>query len=259
MIAIVIALCCAGLAVVAFRREGRPVTFMGADFRTLVAHDTYTVDWATGIVADLATASTVMDTTETTGRWNPHADGGKGAYVDFKTRTVGSTSSSAFSVRYDTHALPVRLSVTTGSVIAATYFKGIDGHRMTMIWLTKQGERRGHYWRFLNHTLRSYAIHPVADRTEAMLLSEPNWGALVAGIGGWAAVAALGGGALYGIGGGIAAAAIYIVKARAKHERRRQVYFSEMERFGRFIHAQQPLEIDQPPMDPSTCPDEESV
>ena len=259
MIAIVIALCCAGLAVVAFRREGRPVTFMGADFRTLVAHDTYTVDWATGAVTDLAVDSMVTDTTETTGRWNPHADGGRGAYVDFKTRTVGSTSSSAFSVLYDTRSLPVRLSVTTGSVIAASYFKGIDGHRMTMIWLTKQGERRGHYWRFLNHTLRSYAIHPVADRTEAMLLSEPNWGALAAGIGGWAAVTAVGGGVLYGIGGGIAAAAVYTVKARAKHDRRRRMYFSELERFGSFIKAQQPLEIDQPPRDPSTCPDEESI
>jgi hypothetical protein len=259
MIAVIIALCCAGLAVVAFRREGGPVTFVGDDFRTLVAHETYTVDWATGTVADLATGSTVTDTTETTARWNPSADGGKGAYADFKTRTVGSTSSSAFSVVYDNRSLPVRLSVTTGSVICATYFKGIDGHRMTMIWLTKQGERRGHYWRFLNHTLRSYGIHPVADRTEAMLLSEPNWGALVAAIGGWAAVAALGWGVLYGIGGGITAAAVYIVKARAKHERRRGMYFSEMERFGRFIKAQQPLEIDQPPRDPSTCPDEESV
>jgi hypothetical protein len=259
MVAVVIALCCAGLAVVAFRREGRPVTFVGADFRTLVARDTYTVDWATGTVADLAVASTVADTTETTGRWNPHADGGRGAYVDFKTRTVGSTSSSAFSVLYDTRSLPVRLSVTTGSVIAASYFKGIDGHRMTMIWLTKQGQRRGHYWRFLDHTRRSFAPHPVADRTEAMLLSEPNWGVLVAAIGGWAAVAALGGGVLYGIGGGIAAAAVYTVMARAKHERRRQAYSSEMERFSRFIHALQPLDIDQPPMDPSTCPDEESV
>ena len=52
MTAVVIALCCAGLAVVALRREGRPVTFVGDDFRTLVAHDTYTVDWATGTVAD---------------------------------------------------------------------------------------------------------------------------------------------------------------------------------------------------------------
>ena len=128
MIAIVIALCCAGLAVVAFRREGRPVTFMGADFRTLVAHDTYTVDWATGAVTDLAVDSTVTDTTETTGRW-----------------------------------------------------------------------------------------------------------------------------------GGIAAAAVYTVKARAKHDRRRRMYFSELERFGSFIKAQQPLEIDQPPRDPSTCPDEESI
>lgn len=259
MVSLLIALCCAGLAVVAFRQEGRPVRFVGDDFRTLVAHDTYTVDWATGTVADLATGSKVTDATETTSRWNPNADGGRGAYVDFETRAVGSTSSSAFSVRYDTRSLPVRLSVTTGSVIAAGYFKGIDGHRMTMIWLTKQGERRGHYWRFLNHTLRSYAIHPVADRSEAMVLSEPNWGGLVAAIGGWAAVAALGGGVLYGIGGALAAAAGYTIMARPKHERRRGMYTSEMERFGRFINAQQPLENDQPPVDPSTCPDEESV
>jgi hypothetical protein len=224
-----------------------------------VAHETYEVDWVTGTVADLAVSSTVTDSTKATSRWDPRADGARGAYVDFKTRTVSSTSSSAFRVLYETGALDVHLSSTAGSVVSATYFKGIDGHRMTVIWLTKQGQPQGHYWRFLDHTLRSYGRHPVAERTEAMLLAEPNWGGLVAVIGGWAAVTALGGGVLYGLGGGLVAAAVYIIMARSKRQRRSWAYNSEMERFGAFIGAQQPLEVDHPPMNPATWPAEESV
>jgi hypothetical protein len=153
----------------------------------------------------------------------------------------------------------VKLTVTTGRVIAATHFKGTEGMRLTVIWLTKQGERRGHYWRFLNHQLGTYGRHPVADRTEGQLLSEPNWGPLVALPAGWAAVAALGGGVLYGLAGGIVAATVYVLMTRPRHERRRQIYSSELERFGRHIDAQRPREKDQAPADASTWPGEASL
>ncbi len=259
MIAAIVAVSCAVLTVVAFRREGGPISFVGTDFRTLVAHERYSVDWVTGTVANLQSTGTVVDTTETTQRWNEHANAGQGAYVDFKTRSVTATELDSFRILYDDRSLDVKLTVMTGGVIAAGHFKGTEGMRLTVIWLTKQGEQRGHYWRFLNHHLRSYGRHPVADRTEQDLLSEPNWGPLAALLGAWAAAQALGGGFLYGIGAGGVAAALYVLLVRPKHERRRQAYSSEMERFGRFIDAQEPREKDHPPADASTWPGEVSL
>lgn len=168
MIAAGIALCCASLPVVAFRREGRPITFSD-DFRTLfVSGDPYKVDWVTGTIADLAVDSEVVVSTETTRQWNERANVGQGGYVDFRTRTASSRSFSAFRILYDDRSLEVKLSATVGTETKFSHFKGMEGSRLTVIWLTTEGEQRGHFFRFLDHPDSQLCDRRVCDRRKAV-------------------------------------------------------------------------------------------